>query len=175
MEFQPRNPVRSRLMPGKRETNQTGSSVLKTTTWGALIAFSAAILVAGLLDTTRGPDSGGLGRPSAQVAEQRLPSAARFRDVCSKEPLSASKETWPGPSRHTTSRRRASLPPRRFPLRRLRLLRTRSARIRLILATQASRAMTSTPSLPARAPTTTTSEWSQRSPQTLRESTPKLR
>jgi len=41
-------------MPGNRQPNQTGSSVLKTTTWGALIAFSAAILVAGLLSATTG-------------------------------------------------------------------------------------------------------------------------
>src|SRR5216684_884142 len=50
-------------------------SVLKTTTWGALIAFSAMILVAGLLGYNPWTPSGDLARSSAQVAEQGLPSA----------------------------------------------------------------------------------------------------
>src|SRR5712692_4275015 len=50
-------------------------SVLKTTTWGALIAFSATIMVAGLLGYSPWTPSGDLARPSAQVAEQGLPSA----------------------------------------------------------------------------------------------------
>src|SRR6266851_2212886 len=50
-------------------------SVLKTTTWGALIAFSATIMVAGLVGYNPWPPSGDLARPSAQVAEQGLPSA----------------------------------------------------------------------------------------------------
>src|SRR4029077_1638975 len=48
---------------------------LKTTTWGALIALSAAILVAGLVGYSSWTPSGGIGHPSAQVAEQTLPSA----------------------------------------------------------------------------------------------------
>ena len=36
-------------MPGKHESSRTSSGILKTTTWGALIAFSAAILVTGLI------------------------------------------------------------------------------------------------------------------------------
>jgi len=63
-------------MPGKHETSHTGSSVLKTTTWGALIAFSAAILVAGLLGYRPWVHSGELGRPAAHLAEQSLPPAA---------------------------------------------------------------------------------------------------
>ena len=59
-------------MPGRYETPCTTGSVLKTTTWGALITLSGAILVAGLL----GNSQRDLGRPSAQVAEQALPSAA---------------------------------------------------------------------------------------------------
>jgi hypothetical protein len=62
-------------MPGKRETNHTGSSVLKTTTWGALIALTAATLVAGLLGHRQWTHSGDLGRPTAQVTEQSLPVA----------------------------------------------------------------------------------------------------
>ena len=34
-------------MPGKHEISRNGSSILKTTTWGALIALSAAILMVG--------------------------------------------------------------------------------------------------------------------------------
>jgi len=41
-------------MPGSYETPRTTSSVLKTTTWGALIALSGAIFVAGVSATTRG-------------------------------------------------------------------------------------------------------------------------
>ena len=36
-------------MPGSKETPRTTSSVLKTTTWGALIALSGAIFAAGVL------------------------------------------------------------------------------------------------------------------------------
>src|SRR5712692_5871591 len=50
-------------------------SVLKTTTWGALIAFSAMILVAGLLGYNPWTPSGDLARSSPPVAEQGLPSA----------------------------------------------------------------------------------------------------
>ena len=63
-------------MPGKQENSRTARSVLKTTTWGAVIALSAALLVAGLVGLNPEIQSGDLGRPSAQVAEHRLPSAA---------------------------------------------------------------------------------------------------
>ncbi len=63
-------------MPGSHETSRTASSILKTTTWGALIAFSAAILVAGLLGYNPWTHFGDRGRHSSQVAEQSLPSAA---------------------------------------------------------------------------------------------------
>jgi len=63
-------------MPGKRETNHTGSSVLKTTTWGALIALTAATLVAGLLGHRQWTHSGDLGRPLLKSRSRacRLPT-----------------------------------------------------------------------------------------------------
>src|SRR6266852_6280818 len=63
-------------MPGTHETQRTASSVLKTTTWGAVIAFSAATLVAGLLGYNPWTHSGNLGRTEVRLAEQSLPSAA---------------------------------------------------------------------------------------------------
>jgi subtilisin family serine protease len=62
-------------MPGSHETRRTAGSTLKTTTWGALISLSAAILVAGLLGYSPRTHSGDLGRPTAQLAEQSLPPA----------------------------------------------------------------------------------------------------
>ncbi len=64
-------------MPGSYETPRT-SSVLKTTTWGALITLPGAIFVAGVL----GYNPWDLGRPSAQVAEQAPPSAANGPASC---------------------------------------------------------------------------------------------
>ena len=61
-------------MPGSYETPRT-SSVLKTTTWRALITLPGAIFVAGVL----GYNPWDLGRPSAQVAEQAPPLAAHPR------------------------------------------------------------------------------------------------
>jgi len=63
-------------MPGKHETSRTGNSVLKTTTWGALITFSAAILVAGILGHSPSTHSGDLGRSTVQLTEQSLPTSA---------------------------------------------------------------------------------------------------
>ena len=63
-------------MPGKHETSRKASSVLKTTTWGAVIALSAALLMAGLVGLNPGTPSGDLGRPSAQLAENGTQSAA---------------------------------------------------------------------------------------------------
>src|SRR6266849_5926448 len=72
----PQSSVGVKHMPGSHETSRTASSILNTTTWGALIALSAAILVAGLLGYNPWTYFGDRGRPSSQVAEQRLPSAA---------------------------------------------------------------------------------------------------
>ena len=66
-------------MPGSKETPRTTSSVLKTTTWGALIALSGAIFAAGVLGYNPWAHSRDLGRPSAQVAEQAPPLAAHPR------------------------------------------------------------------------------------------------
>src|SRR6266849_3263395 len=52
-------------------------SVLKTTTWGALIAFSATIMVAGLVGYNPWSPSGNLAGPNASIAERELPSAAQ--------------------------------------------------------------------------------------------------
>src|SRR5580658_8116424 len=64
-----------KLMPGKQESSRNGSRVLKTTTWGAVIALSAAILVTGLVGLNPLTKSGEFGRPAAQVAEKALPSS----------------------------------------------------------------------------------------------------
>ena len=66
-------------MPGSYETPRTTSSVLKTTTWGALIALSGAIFVAGVLGYNPWTHSRDLGRPYAQVGEQAPPLAAHPR------------------------------------------------------------------------------------------------
>src|SRR5260370_623730 len=50
-------------------------SVLKTTTWGALIAFSATIMVAGRGGDNPWTPSGDLARPAAPVAHPGLPAA----------------------------------------------------------------------------------------------------
>ena len=55
-------------MPGKHETSPTGNSVLKTTTWGSLIAFSAVMLLAGIRYNPWNPPSD-LNGPSAHVEE----------------------------------------------------------------------------------------------------------
>ena len=62
-------------MLGRRETSRTSSSVLKTTTWGALIAFTAAVLVAALFGYNPWNPAGDFGRTSAHLAAQSLPSA----------------------------------------------------------------------------------------------------
>ncbi len=62
-------------MLGRRETSRTSSSVLKTTTWGALIAFTAAVLVAALFGYNPWNPAGDSGRTSADLAAQSLPSA----------------------------------------------------------------------------------------------------
>jgi hypothetical protein len=66
-------------MPGKRETSPNGSSVLKTTTWGSVIAMSAAILVAGLVGLNPSPRRTNGGKGDAAGWE--------FRDACSRRIL----------------------------------------------------------------------------------------
>src|SRR3977135_190507 len=62
-------------MPSTHETPRNTSSMLKTTTWGALIALSAAILMAGLVGYSPWTHSGDLGRPTAQLSEPPVPPA----------------------------------------------------------------------------------------------------
>jgi len=62
-------------MPGKYETSPTGNSVLKTTTWGSLIAFSAVMLLAGIRYNHGTPSSDLNGR-SAQVEEHSQAAAS---------------------------------------------------------------------------------------------------
>src|ERR1700721_109634 len=62
-------------MPGKNETSRNGSKILKTTTWGSVIALSAAILVAGLTGLNPLSQPGDFGHPAAQVAEKALAPA----------------------------------------------------------------------------------------------------
>src|SRR5580693_4715949 len=63
-------------MRGTHNSSGKGSSILKTTTWGALIALTAAILVAGLPGFNPWTHSGDVSHPSVQVAEQVQPLVA---------------------------------------------------------------------------------------------------
>src|SRR5882762_3695693 len=62
-------------MPGKHETSSIGSSLLKTTTWGALIACSAVMFAVGLLGHNHWGHSDNRHGASAQVAEESGPAA----------------------------------------------------------------------------------------------------
>jgi hypothetical protein len=65
-------------MSGIHETKGTSnSSVLKTTTWGALMAFSATIMVAGLVGYNPWSNSGNLAGPTATIADRELPASAK--------------------------------------------------------------------------------------------------
>jgi serine protease AprX len=63
-------------MPGKHETSRTGNSILKTTTWGSLIAFSAVMLLAGSLRYSSSTSSSDLHGPSAHVEEHSQSAAS---------------------------------------------------------------------------------------------------
>ncbi len=60
-------------MPGRHETSRTASSVLKTTTWGGLIACTAALLLAGILGYSPWNHAGDLGQTSVPLAAQSIP------------------------------------------------------------------------------------------------------
>ncbi len=65
-------------MSGIHETKGTSnSSVLKTTTWGALIALSATIMVAGLVGYNPWSQAGNLSAPNASIADKGLPTATQ--------------------------------------------------------------------------------------------------